>query len=386
MFKTMKPEKSGTFFSLLAIVLIFGGVVQTVIAQNQNVTHTVQKGETLFSIAQRYNVDIEQLRDWNKLTGNQLRVGQVLVVRKSGADDNPKAVTHKVQAQETLFSISKQYGVTIPEIKSWNNLTTNTLDLGQELVLYPSDQQGTSSDGTSSSPLVVNTPVSNNTYYTVKSGDTLYKIAQQHNMTVDELKALNDLSSNTIRIGQRLTVRQTQSAPSVSDNVTESSPQGSFVNLTLQQQENLKTLLSRFKISEEEFYALNPDLNSSTLRAGQKITVLAPPSTTHENPYTVRATLKNLGETPVSYYKSTRAGTTTTSGELYNPNQLTAAHSNIELGSVIFVRNPTNGRGVYVRINDRFSGKGLKLSQAALNSLGMTGSVGSASVNIFQDQ
>ncbi|MDX1617364.1 MAG: LysM peptidoglycan-binding domain-containing protein [Balneolaceae bacterium] len=377
--------------SLSALLLILAGPFQAVSGQDQEGarTHTVKAGETLYRIALQYEVSVAQLREWNNLSGNEIAVGQTLIVGKD-EPEKQDAVVHEVQPQETLFSISKQYGVSIAAIKSWNNLENNALAVGQKLTVYPQEEQpGATAGPGQGEPLVVNTttPVTTNTYYTVKSGDTLYRIAEEHDMSVDELKALNDLTSNVIRIGQRLTVRKTRpSAPSVSENSAESSPQGKFVIHTLDEQRELSYILDQFEMTHEEFYALNPDIDSaSTLSAGRQITVLTPPTSSYKNPYTVEASLKDLGETLVVPYDSTEIGQTTTSGELYNPGQLTGAHSNISLGNVIFVRNPRSGKGIYLRINDRFSGNGLKISHAAARALEIS-FVDSATVNIFQNQ
>jgi len=385
-----------TLFSVITLIMFLGGSYMDVRAQDQEreaeTTHTVQAGETLYSIARQYEVTVRELREWNSLSGNEIAVGQTLIVarREPASPGSGDAVVHEVEEQETLFSISKQYGVSIAELKAWNNLEDNNLSVGQELKIYRSDNDtGARPDGGSEDSLVDNTPVpvSANTYYTVKSGDTLYRIARDHNMTVDELKALNDLTSNTIRIGQRLTVNKARpAAPSVSEEASETSPQGQFVVYTLNEQQSLSTILNRFEMAEEEFYALNPDIDStSTFRSGQQITVLTPPSSSYNNPYTVQANLRNLGETLVVPYDSTDIGKTTTSGELYNPDQLTGAHSNIALGNVIFVRNPRSGKGIYLRINDRFSGNGLKLSHAAVRALDVS-FADSTTVNIYQDQ
>lgn len=384
----MMQMKITSVVMFLALLLALGWQPRAGVAQNQgqNKTHTVEAGETLYSIARQYNVLVDELTEWNNLSGNDLSIGQVLIVGKTeqGSEDG---VTHEVRASETLFSISKQYGVSITEIKRWNSLESNNLDIGQQLTIYPPDNRSSIVDRNSRQSLVVNTPVTNNTYYTVKSGDTLFRIAGQHNMTVDELKALNDLTSNTIRVGQQLTVKKNQTAPSVSESIAESSPQGNFVNYSVQQQQSRQEILQKFNMAEEEFVALNPDISSDVFRSGQKITVIVPPTRAHKNPYTVQADLKNLGETPVSVYDSTQIGTTTTSGELYNPDQLTAAHSNIALGSVIFIQNPETNKGIYVRINDRFSGNGLRLSHAAVQSLGLPSTANvNGTVTIYQDQ
>lgn len=349
-------------------------------------THTVQAGETLFSISRQYDVPVDSLRAWNDFDENSLSVGQSIVVGQATQATGNRAeggTTHTVERQETLFSISKQYGVTISELKQWNNLSNNNLEVGQQLTIYPPENQGASSQ--QNQTLVVNTPSRSNTYYTVKSGDTLYEIAQQHAMTVNELKSLNDLSSNTIRIGQRLTVRKTtQAAPSVAENAEDSTPQGAFVVHRVQSGTTLNSLLNEYKMTEEEFRALNPDI-SSDVETGQNVTVLLPSSSSYSNPYKVNSGLKSLGQTPVSSYPSNQAGTTTTSGELYDPDQLTAAHSNIALGTVIFVKNPGSNKGVFVRINDRFSGNGLKLSSAVISTLELP-TQGNATVNMYQNQ
>lgn len=359
-----------------AFCLLF---VQTALAQQK--THTVQSGETLFSIAQQYDITVQKLKEWNNLENNQLTIGQTLIVQSA---DRQAAITHTVEAQETLFSISKQYGVSIAELRSWNDLSGNNLNVGQELTIYPSSGADEATGNQDNNSIVVSKNTQQNTYYTVKSGDTLYKIARAHNMTLEELKKLNDLTSNTISIGQQLTVKARSAPPSVAESATESSPQGKFVNYRIGERQSLETILKKFQMDEQEFRALNPDVTSSTFQIGQQVTVLAPATKTYENPYKTGASLKDLGETPVSKYSPSEKGQTTTSGELFVPEELTAAHSNISMGTIIFIENPDNGKGIYVRINDRISSNGLKLSEGAWQALRFSSS--SPRVKIFQDQ
>lgn len=361
-----------TGLSLLILLLCFAF---TSLAQSAR-KHTVKKGETLFSIAKEYNVQVQQIKKWNDLQSNEVEIGQTLIVQKA----NPKnAKTHTVQPSETLFSISKEYNVSIAELKAWNNLSSNNLQVGQKLRIYPSKKSKQQQQH-----IVVNKKTEQNSYYTVKSGDSLYKIAHAHGMTVGELKKLNDLSSNTIRVGQRLTVRSNQAPPSVASSA-KSSPQGKFIvykvsgsSMTLQQ------LLNKFHMDEPEFRALNPGVQSSRFQPGQKLTVLAPPTKTYKNPYVVNANMQDLGSTSVTKYSDSAKDEPTTSGELYNPDALTAAHSNIALGTVIFIKNKENQRGIYVRINDRNSGNGLKLSAAAWKALDFKSSM--PTVTIYQEQ
>ncbi|MDZ7659967.1 LysM peptidoglycan-binding domain-containing protein [Fodinibius sp.] len=367
----MKPYKI-----LVLLFIVSLGITTLTLAQSK--THTVKQGETLFSIAQQYDIEVEQVREWNNLRGNELSIGQTLLVSPPSSDS---AITHTVQRQETLFSISKQYNVSIAEIKSWNNLSSNNLQVGQELTIYPSETNSQEQQS-----LVVEKETQRNSYYTVKSGDSLYKIAQEHDMTVEELKSLNNLSSNTIRVGQQLTVRSKPAPPpSVADEDIKSSPQGKFMVHTIAEEtKSLQDLLNKFRMDEQEFRALNPSIDRDRFQVGSEITVLAPPTRTYKNPYLTNSSLQDLGSTAVSQYSKSERGNPTTNGELYNPNDLTAAHSNISLGSVIYIENNDNNRGVYVRINDRHSGNGLKLSSAAWQTLNFSSNL--PTVTIYQNQ
>lgn len=360
--------------SIVSFAVLFVGLTVSTFAQT--ITHTVESGETLYKIAQQYNVDVQDLREWNNFQSEELSIGQEIRVKNPGAEEGK---THIVEPKETLFSISKKYDVTIAELKTWNNLSTNNLSEGQKLIIYPSD----SPESTNQS-IVAENDSQQNDYYTVKSGDSLYKIAERHEMSVDELQELNDLSTSTIRVGQQLTVRADNSAPPSVSETVESSAQGKFISYEIPDgSPTLDKILSEFNMDEREFRALNPDVNPANLRAGQHVTILAPPNRSFDNPYLAQPEMQDLGSVSVSKYSRSARGSTTTNGELYNPDALTAAHSNISLGSIIFIENKNNQTGIYVRINDRSSGNGLKLSTMAWNALNFRGS--NPAVTIFQE-
>ena len=297
-------------------------------------------------------------------------------------------LTHSVQAGETLYSISRQLKVTVTELQEWNSLESSTLSVGQALVYYkqgsnaiPADQM----DVDAPSLITISTP-QENVFYTVKSGDNLTVIARKHGMSLRELRDLNNLTSDVLRIGQRLTVRKLKDsvAPSASAFADQNSPQGAFVVYTVNQGETLNKLLTRFSMTEYELQELNPEVSLSSLNKGQKITVLLPPSSSFKNPYESKANLQNLGAVSVSAYATSETGNTTTNGELYDPAQLTAAHTNIALGSVIFIENEKTDKGIYVRINDRITQNGLKLSESAFRILGL-GSSSQPLVTIYTE-
>jgi len=387
------------FFTILFLFLSLSLILPEVSfaqAGEQSNVHVVRQGDTLFSISRQHNIPVANLRAWNNLTSDNLSVGMRLRL----APERPtNAIIHVVQPQETLFAISRRYNVTIAEIQQWNNLRDTALEIGQELTIYrvpeqtdellPAPEDTTPVAIPTPEPQresIVTAPVQMSTYYTVRSGDSLYRIALNHNMSVDELRALNQLQSDVLRVGQQLTVRENRGTPpSVSEGVEESTPQGRFTLYTVQRGETASEILTRYKMTEQEFKALNPGLEEMNLVQGQRYTVLLPPSRVFKNPYRKGAGLQNLGTVWASRYTDQTARNTTTSGELYNPTQLTAAHPNIALGNVIYVENPANGKGVYVKINDRFSGEGIKLSHRAYELLGFS-SVQQATVAIYQDQ
>lgn len=152
--------------------------------------YIVKKGDSLYSIANKYNTTVEELKRINNLTSNILSIGQVLKLPSDKANNVEKeenTISYTVQKGDSLYSIARKYDTTIDRIKDLNNLTTNLLSIGQVL-LIPTD-------------------TNLETTYTVQKGDSLYSIAKKYDTTVDRLKQLNNLSSNLLSIGQILIVR-----------------------------------------------------------------------------------------------------------------------------------------------------------------------------------
>ncbi len=107
---------------------------------SNGIVHKVAEKETLFSISRLYEVSVDEIRQWNNLPDNTLSVGQELLIKKTvnGSIQPPEQIisaqtVHTVQAGETLFSISKKYGIALELIKEWNGLASNELKVGQKL-------------------------------------------------------------------------------------------------------------------------------------------------------------------------------------------------------------------------------------------------------------
>lgn len=387
------------FRTLILMIFMLALVQSSLFAQQASQPsgsdrHVVTQGETLFSISRDYDITVSELRDWNNLGSDNLQTGQELRITPPSGDNR---ITHQVRQGESLFAISREYNVTIAEIQSWNNLEGTSIAVGTTLILYPGSEEAQQSAPPSISEIEqmdegertsivqrMQEAGQNNDTYVVRSGDNLTQIARQFDMTVNELRSLNSLPNDNIRVGQRLSVKRLQAPPSIAEGAENSTPQGKFASYRLQSGENTGTILSRFQMSESELAAMNPDLNTSSLSSGQQVTVLLPPTRTFPNPFREYASLDDLGTVPASPYSSSDRATPTSSGELYNPEQLTAAHANIVLGSIIYVENPDNKRGVFVKINDRYNGDGLKLSEKAFSALQFS-SLAQPEVTIYLD-
>ena len=146
--------------------------------------YVVKSGDTLWSIARKYNLSVNELKALNNLSSNVLSVGQRLIVGKESSND------YVVSAGDTLWAIARKFNVSVDDIKALNNLSSNNLSIGMILKI----------------PLYSNKQNEETNVYVVKSGDSLWSIARMFNSTVDEIKSLNSLKSNILRIGQRLVV------------------------------------------------------------------------------------------------------------------------------------------------------------------------------------
>lgn len=161
------------------------GVSYTPVADGGD--YIVKAGDTLWTIAKNNGLTVAKLKAINNLTSNSLSIGQVLKLKRDTTTSNGDNYT--VKSGDTLYAIAKKFNLTVDQLKAINNLTTNNLSIGQVLKITISD-----------------TGPEEGIYYIVKSGDSLYKIANMFNITVNELKSLNNLSSNLLSIGQRLKV------------------------------------------------------------------------------------------------------------------------------------------------------------------------------------
>ena len=207
----------------------------------ENNVYTVQSGDTLYSIARRFNTTVDEIKRLNNLTSDILSIGQQLIIPTTGSSGSNNQI-YTVQSGDTLYSIARRFNTSVDDIKRLNNLTSDILSIGQQLIIPTTSSSG-----------------SNNQIYTVQSGDTLYSIARRFNTTADEIKRLNNLTSDILSIGQQLIIPTTNSGT------------GNQI-YTVQSGDTLYSIARRFNTSVSDIIILN-NLTSDVLSIGQQLII-----------------------------------------------------------------------------------------------------------------
>ena len=216
--------------------------------------YIVKKGDTLYGIANKYGISVDELKAINNLTSYNLSVGQVLQIPEIIEEDVPNENIYIVKSGDTLYSIANKYGMSVQELKDLNKLTSNTLSIGQQLVVSEANA------GTLDT-------------YTVKAGDTLYSIANKYGLTVNELKQLNNLTSDILSIGQVLNI----------SNSNTSLPSNTYI---VKSGDSLYSIAKKYGITVDALKSANGK-TSNLLSIGEILVI--PTTTATTRTYTVKA-------------------------------------------------------------------------------------------------
>lgn len=163
--------------------------------QAADAVHVVQRGDTLSAIARRYGTTVQALMSYNGLRTTTIYVGQRILIPNSQPDPT-YPITYVVQPGDTLAKIAARYGATVQALMQVNNLRSTIIYVGQRLTISVAADPN--------APMIE---------YFVQRGDTLNKLAQRFDVTVQALMAANGLRTTTIYVGQRLLIPQSLGYP-----------------------------------------------------------------------------------------------------------------------------------------------------------------------------
>ncbi len=265
---------------LFSIALtIFSFVFSVSAMQDKYIKHTVVKGETITIIAQKYRVTPYDIFKLNPDSQNGIQLNSVLLiptavptnssnlVKKDAPKSNP--ITHIVLQNETLYSISKQYNLTIEALKAANaDLLNNGLKIGQNITIPSSNDIQKPIIKSESKVKGYSEKIS---YHVIESKETKYSISKKYGMTIQELERLNPQIVNDFPIGLKLVISSNTSSV-VANNKEPVTPkvekyplQNSSLKKHLQEyvvkpKETIASIASDFHISEVELIQLNPEL------------------------------------------------------------------------------------------------------------------------------
>ncbi|OCA86258.1 peptidoglycan endopeptidase [Bacillus sp. FJAT-27986] len=267
------------------VTLTTAAIMSTAFAQEASAasTYTVKKGDTLSFIASKFKTTVSNLKKLNDLTGDIIYPNQVITVSSSTSSSgiterSISSKTYTIKSGDTLSAIAAKHSTTVSKLKSWNDLKNDLIYPGQIIKVAEGASGSSSSTNHSSSG---STSVSTNQTYTVKSGDTLSKIARKYSTTVSQLMSWNNLSSTVIYPNQTLKVTKssTTTGSSSSSSTSSSSSSSSATTYTVKSGDTLSKIANKHSITVSQLKSWN-NLSSTIIYPNQVLKVSKPSTTT----------------------------------------------------------------------------------------------------------
>ena len=276
---TELAELNGISGSNLPVGTVLKIPTKSGVNPNNMFMYTVKAGDSLYSIARKYNTTVNDIINLNYLKDTNLSIGQVIRIPENYYNYDemsaPNYISYTVEPGDTLYSIASANGVSVDTIISDNVLPNNNLRVGQVLRLRVSNGEVLECFGPD---FDIPEEVIPSITYVVKAGDNLYNIAKQYNTSVSEIVKLNDLPNNNLSIGQQLLIP-------ISENQSGGSSDTGGSTYIVQKGDSLYSIARKFGVSVSSITSLN-NLVGTNLSIGQEL--LIPVFSQSSNTYIVQ--------------------------------------------------------------------------------------------------
>ena len=229
---------------------------------NNMFMYTIKKGDTLYKIASKYNTTVQAIKDINYFKNDNLTIGQTIRIPETYFKEEemilPNYINYIVKKGDNLYSIARTYNISVAELKKDNVLDSNILAIGQIIKIRTKQGEDTTVEEECIGPDYTPPITSNQTItYIVKKGDSLYKIANAYNTSVEAIKNINNLTNNNLSLGQQLKI------PTTSTSET---------TYTVKSGESLYSIAKKFNTTIDNIKKKN-NLKTNTLSVGQKLKI-----------------------------------------------------------------------------------------------------------------
>ncbi len=241
--------------------------------------HKIRRGENLGLIAAKYGVSVNQLRDWNNISGNKIMSGQNLRIYPDGnnnvaVNDTKNTVNsknnlykYKVKRGDNLSEIAEKFGVSLQQVKKWNNISGNHIAAGKTLKIYNSTKTSSLGDNTSKNSSNIN-------YYRIKPGDSIGSIAEKYGVKISDIQRWNSISGNKILAGNTLKIYSDSNINDIPNETTKSTKnvKSNQQSYTVKSGDSLYSIATQNKTTVAKLKSLN-NLNTNNIKAGQQLRI-----------------------------------------------------------------------------------------------------------------
>ncbi|HFD3586456.1 TPA: LysM peptidoglycan-binding domain-containing protein [Enterococcus faecium] len=305
-------------------------------------TYTVQSGDSVWGISNKFGITMDQLIQWNNIQNNFIYPGQKLTIKgsqengsstnNSGNNTNSSGnagtsnggqttgAKYTVQSGDSVWKISNDHGITMAQLIEWNNIKNNFVYPGQQLIVSnggssnaganTGSNTGNTSGSSSSSSSSSNT--ASGTKYTVKAGDSVWSVSNKYGITMAQLIQWNNIQNNFIYPGQQLTVSNSGSTNSTSGNTgsstntnNSSSSQGTY---TVKAGESVWSVANKNGITMDQLIEWN-NIKNNFIYPGQQLIVKGGTSANTNTGSTTSAAKPNTPNTSATTSTSSTGNT-----------------------------------------------------------------------------